>query len=144
MLAFDLMEPTLEQRIGLDDLMAKIREKVNEAGFDLVVGVARGGLLPAYLAARWLDIPLETIHLNLRDDSHRPVRERPLLLKPVDFDWAGKRILLCDDVSNSGATLAVAADCLPGARITSLVISGTADISLFGPHDRCIRWPWSR
>lgn len=138
------MESSLEQRIGLDDLMGRIREKLNPGGFDLVVGVARGGILPAYLASRWLDLPLETIHLNLRDDNHRPVRERPLLLKPVDFDWAGKRILLCDDVSNSGATLKTAAECLPGAMISSLVISGKADISLFGPHDRCIAWPWSR
>jgi uncharacterized protein len=138
------MESSLEQRIGLDDLMGRIREKLNPGGFDLVVGVARGGILPAYLASRWLDLPLETIHLNLRDDNHRPVRERPLLLKPVDFDWAGKRILLCDDVSNSGATLKTAAECLPGAMISSLVISGRADISLFGPHDRCIAWPWSR
>jgi uncharacterized protein len=138
------MDARLEQRIGLDELMEKIREKLSDRAFDLVVGVARGGVLPAYLASRWLDLPLETIHLNLRDDKHRPVRDIPLLLKPVDFVYEGKRILLCDDVSNSGATLKMAADCLPGARIRSLVISGKADISLFGPHDRCIFWPWSR
>jgi hypoxanthine phosphoribosyltransferase len=138
------MDASLEQRIGLDDLMAKIREKLSDSAFDLVVGVARGGVLPAYLASRWLDLPLETIHLNLRDDSHRPVRDIPLLLKPVDFAYEGKRILLCDDVSNSGATLKMAADCLPGALIRSLVISGKADISLCGPHDRCIFWPWNR
>lgn len=138
------MHASPEQRIDLDELMAKIRQKLSEANFDLVVGVARGGVLPAYLASRWLDLPLETIHLNLRDDSHRPLRDKPLLLKPVDFAYEGKRILLCDDVSNSGATLRMASDCLPGARIRSLVISGKADISLFGPHDRCISWPWSR
>lgn len=144
MLAFLVMEHADEQRIGLDELMGKIRDGLGGGGFDLVVGVARGGILPAYLASRWLDIPLETIHLNLRDESHRPVRERPLLLKAVDFDCSGKRVLLCDDVSNSGSTLRTAAECLPGARITTLVISGRADISLYGPHDRCIAWPWSR
>ena len=55
-----------------------------------------------------------------------------------------RRVLLVDDVGNTGATLRRAARELTGAEITTMVISGNADISLFGPHDRCIRWPWDR
>lgn len=131
------------QEIGMDAMMAAIREKVN-AAFDLVVGIERGGVLPAYLAARWLDVPLHTLRISFRDDSHQPLSAEPALLKGLDIDVAGKKVLLADDVGNSGATLRKAAAELEGAEVTTMVISGNADISLFGAHDRCIRWPWDK
>ncbi|WP_455381517.1 phosphoribosyltransferase [Salinispira pacifica] len=131
------------QHISLDDMMLRIRERVPEA-FDMVVAVGRGGLLPGYLAARFLDVPLESVSVRFRDDSHRPLYPEPRVESAPTFDSAGKRILLTDDVSNSGATLRKAAALLAGAKVTTLVISGNADISLYGPHERCIRWPWDR
>ena len=127
--------------INLDDMMEKIREKVSD-GYDAVVAIGRGGILPGYLAARFLDIPLEIIYLNLRDENHREIRVEPLLTKVFNFNAEGKKILLTDDVSNSGKTFEAAEKYLNGGIITTLVISGKGDISLFGPHDRCIRWPW--
>jgi hypoxanthine phosphoribosyltransferase len=132
-----------EMLVSLDALMDRIRECLEGKEFDLVVGISRGGVLPAYLASRFLDKAMETVYLNLRDEDHKPVRESPLLLRGVEFGFQGKRILLCDDVSNSGATLQAASAALPGASISTLVISGKADFSLLGPHDRCIRWPWA-
>ena len=129
------------QDIGLDVMMAAIREKVS-AEYDLVVGIERGGVLPAYLAARWLDVPLATLRISFRDDSHQPMTSEPALVRGLDEDVRGRRILLADDVGNTGATLRRAAREMAGAEVTTLVISGNADISLFGPHDRCIRWPW--
>jgi hypoxanthine phosphoribosyltransferase len=134
---------TGDQIIRLDDMMDAIRNRVT-GDFDLVVGIERGGVLPAYLAARWLDVPMKTMKISFRDDSHRPLSERPRLTEPWNLDVAGMRVLLADDVGNTGATLKRAAEELKGARITTLVISGNADISLFGPHNRCIRWPWDR
>jgi len=110
--------------------------------FDIVVAVERGGILPAYLAARYLDVQLATVALRFRDESHAKLYDEPQVVHGLDRDVTGLRILLVDDVSNSGATLRAAAALLPGAQVTTLVISGNADISLFGPHDRCIRWPW--
>jgi hypothetical protein len=131
------------QEIRLDEMMERIREKLKPE-YDLIVAIARGGILPGYLASRFLDLPLEILHLNLRNDQHQKVREEPLLLKPLDFSPAGKRILLTDDVANSGSTLKKAAALLPDSlSVQTMVISGNGDISLFGPHDRCIRWPWS-
>ena len=132
-----------DQIITLDAMMAAIREKVR-GNFDLVVGVERGGVLPAYLASRWLDRPMASIRIRFRDDEHRPLGDAPVLLRGLDEPVRGRRILLADDVGNTGATLRRAAEALEGAEITTLVISGRADISLFGPHDRCIRWPWHR
>lgn len=129
-------------KIELDDIMAALTERL-EPRYDLVVAVERGGVLPGYLAARRLDIPFTTVGIELRDDSHRRRFDAPRLYRSPGLSAAGKRVLLVDDVSNSGATLAAARDRLSEpAAVETLVISGQADISLFGPHDRCILWPW--
>lgn len=133
--------PKEDQNITLDEMMKAIRIKVSGT-FDLVVGIERGGVLPAYLASRWLDVPMETMRISFRDDTHHPLSDEPALVKGVSFDPKGKRILLADDVGNTGATLRRAAVELQGAQVITMVISGSADISLFGPHDQCIRWPW--
>ena len=129
--------------IKLDKIMSGIKEMVGD-DFDIVVAIGRGGVLPGYLVSRHLDIPLEIIYLNLRDESHREIRDTPLLTKRFDFNPYGKRILLADDVSNSGKTLRKAEQYLKGGKVTTMVISGIADISLFGPHNKCINWPWDK
>lgn len=131
------------QEIRLDGLMERIRA-VEFPELDRIVAIARGGVLPGYLVSRWLDLPLDIVTLRFRDDAHRPLYDRPRHDSAPLPDCNGERVLLADDVANSGATLRCAAELLPGAQITTLVISGTADISLFGPHEQCIRWPWSR
>lgn len=127
--------------IELDELYRRL-QKALSPNYDLVIAIARGGILPGYLASRYLDIPLEIMHLEFRDDRHQPKHQNPRLTKPFEVDTTDRRILLCDDVSNSGATLNAAKKQLNADLITALVISGTGDISLYGPHDRCIQWPW--
>ncbi|HUX14734.1 MAG TPA: phosphoribosyltransferase [Spirochaetia bacterium] len=129
------------QHISLDDMMNRIKDCL-ENEFDLVVAVGRGGVLPGYLASRYLGVPLEIIDVRYRDDTHTPMYPEPRAQKPLGFDPSGKRVLLTDDVSNSGATLRKASELLEGGKITTLVISGKGDFSLYGPHNRCIRWPW--
>ena len=73
-----------------------------------------------------------------------PSRPTPQLINGPLQETNGLRVLLVDDVCNTGATLRKASQELQAAEITTMVISGEADISLFGAHDRCIRWPWSR
>lgn len=129
-------------QLNLDDLMQKIKSKIT-AKYDLIVGIARGGILPGYLASRYLNCPFETLHLNFRDDNHVKSYDAPILLKPISFKTEDLRILLFDDVANSEATINKAKFLLSDAKsITTCVISGKADISLYGPHDCCIKWPW--
>ncbi len=132
------------QIIKLDELMQKIKQKLTlpNHNFDLVVAIGRGGILPGYLASSYLDIPMEIIQLEFRNDAHQAIHDTPQLLGPLGFETANKRVLLTDDVANTGASLNKAKTLLQGAIITTLVISGNGDISLFGKHDRCITWPW--
>ena len=108
---------------------------------DLVVGIGRGGVVPAALAAQRLACDLRVLPVRFRDDAHQPERAEPLVTPPA-FDVAGKRVLLVDDVSRSGATLQAAAAALPGAAaVHTLVVAGRADYALY-QIESCIAWPW--
>jgi uncharacterized protein len=68
---------------------------------DYVVGLTRGGLVPANLISQYLEVPMETLKVSLRDDSSQPESN---LWMPEDM-VAGKHILIVDDINDSGATL---------------------------------------
>lgn len=127
--------------ISLDEMMTRIKAQSFHS-YDRVVAIGRGGILPGYLVARYLDCPFETISLVFRDDRHQPIYSEPQVIQSSSFETRGKTILLVDDVANTGATLETAKSLLVGAIVETLVISGTADYSLFGPHTSCIIWPW--
>lgn len=111
---------------------------------DVVVGIARGGLVPASLVAHQLRVPLTVMRVNYRDDENKPRAGMPKLLQPPGVDVTGKRVLLVDDVAVSGATLRFAAGLLTGAdHITTLTLKGKADLVLFPEVSSCVNWPWS-
>jgi hypoxanthine phosphoribosyltransferase len=73
---------------------------------DYVVGLTRGGLVPANLISQYLDIPMETLKVSLRDDSSQP--ESNLWMAEDAFgdnENGGKKILIVDDINDTGATL---------------------------------------
>ena len=72
---------------------------------DYVIGLTRGGLVPANLISQYLDCRMETLKVSLRDggecesnlwmaeDAFGHMRETP------------KNILIVDDINDTGATL---------------------------------------
>ena len=58
--------------IKLDDIMNAIKENLPDQ-FDIVLGIERGGVLPAYLASRWLNIPFTSMRIRFRDEAHLPI-----------------------------------------------------------------------
>ena len=67
---------------------------------DYIVGITRGGLLPALMISQYFDIPCETLKISLRDGSEQ---ESNLWMAEDAFN--GKNILIVDDVNDTGATL---------------------------------------
>lgn len=84
---------------------------------DYVVGITRGGLVPAVLLSNLLKVPMHTLHVKLRDDAdaesncwmaedavgYVPLEERGI----TKSRWDGskrKNILLVDDINDTGAT----------------------------------------
>ena len=72
---------------------------------DYVVGLTRGGLVPANLISQYLEVPMETLKVQLRDGHES---ESNLWMAEDAFGHnleIAKNILIVDDINDSGATL---------------------------------------
>ena len=68
---------------------------------DYVVGLTRGGLVPANLISQYLEVPMECLKVSLRDNASEPESN----LWMAEDAYNGKKILIVDDINDSGATL---------------------------------------
>lgn len=137
-----------DERVPIDS--ERVAERLRAAALparedvDAVVALARGGVVPGALVAFHLGRPLRLLRLTFRDDANAPASAAPEALGPVP-DVRGRRILIVDDVSVTGATLAQARRLLGADRATTLVVKGppgAADVVLFPDVPACVRWPW--
>ena len=69
---------------------------------DYVVGITRGGLVPANLISQYLDVPMETLKVSLRDGKGDCESN---LWMQSDAAVDEKNLLIVDDINDSGATL---------------------------------------
>jgi xanthine phosphoribosyltransferase len=88
---------------------------------DYIVGLTRGGLVPANMLSQYLDVPLETLKVSFRDDATGPESNlwmaedafgyvsTDIVPRPADSVTTDastrKNILIVDDINDSGATL---------------------------------------
>jgi len=86
--------------------------------FKGMIAIARGGLVPAGILSRLLDLRLvDTLCVSSYDDRvQRP--GTPELLKGIDGD--GEGWLVIDDLVDSGATLKLVRDMLPKAHFATV------------------------
>ena len=142
--------------ITLKQIIEKIK-KIKFEKFDLIVAIGKDGIMPASLLRYFVKAPVEVIWINYRNKDNKPIRETPILTKPLNKKLENKKILLVDTVSRSGKTLAKAKELLEGNDIKTFVINGSlkskisnsyespirkkADYSLFN-FKECIDWPW--
>lgn len=86
-----------------ETLVSEIARQIYVSGWrpDLIIGVDRGGLPASIMLSHYLDIPHETVKVSLRDGG---VCES-VTWAPSDV-INGSRILIVDDINDSGATQA--------------------------------------
>jgi xanthine phosphoribosyltransferase len=126
---------------SFDDILRRLREMKFAEEFDMIVAIANGGLLPASLLYERLGIEVNVLRINWRDPDNKPHRPAPALLRPPDFDFIGKRLLLADDRIKTGATIDVAREVLAGAAlIRTFAINGNADYAIY--NETCFPMPW--
>jgi len=67
---------------------------------DYIVGLTRGGLLPAVMISHYLNIPMQSLDISLRDGG-----ECVSNLGMGEDAFKGKNILVVDDINDQGSTL---------------------------------------
>ncbi|MEO0530037.1 MAG: xanthine phosphoribosyltransferase [Planctomycetota bacterium] len=112
--------------------------------FEGIVAVTRGGLVPAAVIARELDVRLiDTISIVSYRDDHTPAD--PTILKSVERD--GRGWLIVDDLVDTGQTARVVREMMPEAHFATvyakpagrpLVDSFVTEVS----QDTWILFPW--
>ncbi len=124
-----------------DEVLARFGEIEIPEKFDLIVAIANGGIIPAGILNQRLNIDFQTIKINLRDLMQQPKYDKPRLVSPIDFEFAGKRILLVDDRIKTGSTIVFAKELLKeAALIKTFAVNGNADYALY--NELCFRFPW--
>lgn len=123
-------------------------DKLKELDFgvpDCIIGIARGGIIPATIIAHFLKAGLDFIWMNRRDDSHNEIRKEALIYREPALNLAGKKVLLVEDRVKTGTTLKQAKKFLetqnPGVQITTCAVNGNADIAFF--DESCFLFPWA-
>jgi len=68
---------------------------------DYIVGITRGGLYPALLLSHYLDTPMHALGVSLRDEKENGCESN---LWMAEDAFAGKNILVVDDINDTGHT----------------------------------------
>jgi xanthine phosphoribosyltransferase len=98
--------------------------RLSEAGpFEACVAITRGGLVPAAIVARELNIrTIECVSVKSYDHQNQSGIK---VLKTISEDIlaaarAGKKVLIVDDLVDTGATARVVREMLPGAHFATV------------------------
>jgi len=88
-------------------MLLSLAEKIRKNGFkpDIIVGVSRGGWAPARVLSDLMDNPNLA---NVRAEFYIGVAEtkgEPTLSQPVSTDVAGKKVLVVDEIADTGKSL---------------------------------------
>lgn len=135
------MPPPVKVALSFQTISQAIRQ-LSLPPFDLVVGIGRGGVVPASLIAHTFGLDLAVVQFNYRDDANQPRHAVPQLLHTEALPGGVRSVLLVDDVSVTGKTLEAARALLGGYAVTTLVLKGHADYVLFPEISTCVHWPW--
>jgi hypoxanthine phosphoribosyltransferase len=71
---------------------------------DLVVGIARAGVIPGAVVASILGKDFYSLTISRREGGEL-VRDRPAVLSAAPLQCQGKKILLVDEITSSGETI---------------------------------------
>ncbi|MGE5521550.1 MAG: phosphoribosyltransferase [Candidatus Dadabacteria bacterium] len=124
-----------------DEINDRLNSIAFEEPFDTIVAIANGGVVPAALINQKLQVQLELLKVNYRDDKQQPKYDAPKLMENIHFDVKGKKVLLVEDRVKTGATLNYAKELLQDAAIVkTFAVNGKADYSLF--DEACFSFPW--
>ena len=149
---------------GFGDASRELTQQIIDSGWipDLIVAIARGGLIPAGAIAYAMDVKaIGTMNVEFYSGIGETLEEPQLLPPLMDVSaMDGKRVLVVDDVADSGKTLKMVMDLIDEHGLT---LDGSAavrvearsaviykkPVSIIDPDyvwaytDKWINFPWS-
>jgi uncharacterized protein len=103
----DYEVPTWSQ---IFDLLFCQAQKIQNQSYrpDVVVGIARGGLISARILTDLLETPdLEILQMEFYTGINQ-THLKPTIKQPLNHSFAGKKTLIVDDIADSGESLKLA------------------------------------
>ena len=96
------IEKVYYDEIHIKEMISDITMQMHRDNWkpDYIVGLTRGGLIPAVYLSHYLNIPMETLKVSLRDNA-----ETETNCWMSEDAYNGKNILIVDDINDTGATL---------------------------------------
>lgn len=148
---------------GFGDACRQIAQQIADSGWmpDLIVAIARGGMLPAGAISYALGVKANgAINVEFYTGVGKTMAEPEILEPYMDISsLEGKRILIVDDVADSGKTLKLIMDLISekglsmggdsakvDARSATIYLKPTSIIKpdyIFKQTDKWINFPWS-
>jgi len=134
----------------IDTMCEELAEEIARSRFrpDVIVGIARGGWVPARLLSDKLH-HTEVASMRVEFYVEPGVTETvPRLTQPPSASMRAKKVLLVDDVSDTGHSLALAHRSIKGAKEVRTATLHYKPHSIFKPDyyiaktDKWIVYPW--
>lgn len=122
-------------RINWDSAIKICEELSGKIDFkpDIIVGISRGGLVPARIMSDILGIK-EVAILGIRFyKGMGKTEESPVITQDISIEIKGKRILIVDDVADSGKSLIFAKEYLKGAKEVKTATLHYKPVSTYKP-----------
>ena len=133
--------------VEYDDVLSmchNLEHDVSKMHPDLIVGITRGGLLPAIHLSHALNVPMITLHWTTRDNPHTEINKN---IKKALTDQ--KTVVFVDDINDTGKTFREIKHEYLGGKYVSLIerasTSFVTDAASLRIDDR--RWivfPWEK
>jgi len=136
----------------IDRMCEELAKKIKKSGFepDLIVGIARGGWVPARILSDILNNKsIASIGVVFYKGIGTTAR-KPELTHKLPVNIKGKRILMVDDVADTGESLVFAKKKLTGAKEVKVATLHMKPWSKFKPDfyinttDAWLVYPWER
>lgn len=138
----------------IERLAMQLAEKIEASGFkpEILVGIAIGGLVPLALLARELDVR-NVVTVTARSYDNKTKLQGEIVISHMpEVHLRGKRVLLVDEMADSGGTLKVISGILTSRyevdelKIATLVVNKEnctfpPDFSVLSV-DRWVNFPW--
>jgi uncharacterized protein len=135
-------------------MLLTLAKKIKKSGYkpDVIVGVSRGGWPPA----RIMSDLLENSHVaNMRVEFYKDIgvrSKKPRITQPVTADVTGKKVLVVDDVADTGHSLKAVANHLRRMKTVDVKVCTIymKPQSIFRPDfyarttKKWIIFPWER